>query len=290
MLDFILKPIKRVLSTVDRIPLLDALSPSPLAPVTEADKAGYSRSQGLAQQCALEIGTLLQPGWTEKQAARAMEIWLRDNGVKSFFHKPFAWWGSRSRFDGINSYKEYQATERRLLENEPFILDVAPIVEGFISDIGFSGIIGQNPAFDQGISFLESLRSEIPGLVQSLSSGGAVWKSVDEKLKKAGYDNIHQIYPMGVLGHRVYKTTAKIDASVLHFGWQSYWELASRGIFGQLLTEDFEGKMDGLWAIEPQIGGVNWGMKFEEILLVENGQARWLNPEPTWFIKRATKK
>ena len=290
MIDFILKPIKRVLSTMHRIPLLDALSPSPLAPVTEADKAGYLRSQGLAQQCALEIGNLLQPGWTEKQAARSMDIWLRDNGVKSFFHKPFAWWGSRSRFDGIKTYKQYQATERRLLENEPFILDVAPIVEGYISDIGFSGIIGQNPAFDQGIAFLETLRRDIPGLLQSLSSGGAVWKAVDEKLKNAGYDNIHQIYPMGVLGHRIYKTTPKIDASVLHFGWQSYWELASRGIFGQLLTEDFEGKMDGLWAIEPQIGGPNWGMKFEEILFVENGLARWLNPDPHWFIKRTNNK
>jgi hypothetical protein len=290
MFSFVLKPLKRVMSKFDAIPFLGAISPSPLGPVTDADKAGYLRSQALAQQCAFEIASLLQPGWTEKQAARAMEIWLRDHGVKSFFHKPFAWWGSRSRFDGIKYYSEYQATERRLLENEAFILDVAPIVDGFISDIGFSGIIGHDTAFDGGILFLESLRKEIPELVMSLSSGGNVWQAVDEKLKKAGYDNIHQIYPMGVLGHRVYKTTSKVDASVLHFGWQSYWELASRGIFGQLLTEDFEGKMDGLWAIEPQIGGLNWGMKFEEILLVENGQAGWLNPDPHWNLRRPKNK
>jgi Metallopeptidase family M24 len=290
MIDFVFKPLKRAISKVEAIPFLEAFSPSPVGLVTEDDRNGYLRSQGLAQQCALEISALLEPGWTERQATRAMEIWLRDHGVKSFFHKPFAWWGSRSRFDGINHYKEFQATDRRLLENEPFILDVAPIVDGYISDIGFSGMIGHDPEFDRGISFLESLRRDIPEMVQSMASGGAVWKAVDQKLRAAGYDNIHLIYPMGVLGHRVYRTTNKIDATLLNFGWQSFWELASRGIFGQLLTEDYEGKLDGLWAVEPQIGGPNWGMKFEEILLVENGQARWLDPEAHWFLKRSAKK
>jgi hypothetical protein len=44
--------------------------------------------------------------------------------------------------------------------------------------------------------------------------------------------------------------------------------------------------MEGLWAIEPHIGGGNFGMKFEEILVVEGGQASWLSNDSIWSLKR----
>jgi hypothetical protein len=284
----VMKPILRALSKVESLPGIKTLSDSQSRALTEKELAGYLRSQTLAQDCALEIGRLIQPGWSERQAVTAMDIWLRDHGVKSYFHKPFAWWGTRSRFDGIHNYRAYQATERRLLEGEIFILDVAPIVGGFISDIGMSGVVGENPEFDQGLRFLTDLRAEIPKLVTSMGHGASVWKAVDHKIKLAGYENIHVKYPFGVLGHRVYRTESVGDVGILNFGWQSFWEITSRGIFGQLLNADFSGSMEGLWAVEPQIGGRHWGMKFEEILVVEGGQARWLNPEPRWFLRRST--
>jgi hypothetical protein len=283
----VMKPLMRALSKVEALPGIKTLSDSQSRRFTAEEVAGYLRSQTLAQDCALEIGRLIQPGWSEKQAVKAMDIWLRDHGVKSFFHKPFAWWGSRSRFDGIKNYRAYQATDQRLLEGDIFILDVAPIVDGFISDIGMSAVLGDNPAFDQGLRFLTALRAEIPQLVTSLRHGASVWRAVDQKITAAGYENIHVKYPFGVLGHRVYRTESAGDVGILNFGWQSFWEITSRGIFGQLLNADFSGSMEGLWAIEPQIGGRDWGMKFEEILVVEDGQARWLNPEPRWYLRRS---
>jgi hypothetical protein len=273
------------LSKVDRLPGLDFISKSKIE-LTKENLDGFLKSQSLAQNCAREIAEIIQPGWTERQAVRAMDHWLRDHGVDVYFHKPFAWWGSRARFDGIKRYSEYQATSQCLLENEIFILDVAPIVDGFVSDIGFVGLIGDHPAYEDGFECLQMLRRELPHLVENLKSGSDVWKAVDSKIKEAGFENIHVKYPFGVLGHRVYKTADGFDASVLNFGWQSFWEISSRGIFGQLLNADYCGSMEGLWAIEPQIGGNGWGMKFEEILVVENGKARWLNPEPNWIYKR----
>lgn len=286
MLDIVVKPLMKAASRLEKLPILDHLSPACDPLTSDIDKQGYLKSQSLAQKCAYEIATLVQPGWTERQAASAMEVWLRDHGVKQFFHRPFAWWGDRARFTGIKKYREFLPTDRRLLENESFILDVAPILNGYISDIGFTGYLGNNEEFVAGHEFLQQLRIEIPMLVQSLNHGGSVWKAVDRKIVDAGYENIHVQYPFGVLGHRVYKTKDSVDVSLLNFGWQSVWEIASRGIFGQLLNNEHEGSMNGLWAIEPQIGGKDWGMKFEEILVVENGQASWLNPNSVWSLKR----
>jgi hypothetical protein len=37
---------------------------------------------------------------------------------------------------------------------------------------------------------------------------------------------------------------------------------------------------DGLWLVEPHAGFNNVGAKWEEILVIEDGQARWLEEEP----------
>jgi hypothetical protein len=80
--------------------------------------------------------------------------------------------------------------------------------------------------------------------------------------------------------HRV-KSEAALPALV-NFGWQSYWEFLSRGLFGQLLNGNFAGDLTGLWAIEPHLGTTGpcaFGAKFEEILVVEGGKAHWLATE-----------
>ena len=99
----------------------------------------------------------------------------------------------------------------------------------------------------------------------------------------AGYNNIHQKYPFSVLGHRVYETNERFGSlKLLNFGWQSFWALASRGIFGQLLNANHEGDLTGLWAIEPHIGTQTFGAKFEEILIVEPHRVKWLESNPQY--------
>ena len=104
---------------------------------------------------------------------------------------------------------------------------------------------------------------------------------VDLYLSACGYENCYRLYPFSVLGHRVHRvrSEAAAMAQLLNFGWQSYWEFLARGLFGQLLNGDFRGDLTGLWAVEPHVGGADFGAKFEEILRVENGHASWLSPD-----------
>ncbi len=259
---------------------LSRLSSLPIV-TDEAMLAGFLRCQRLATQGAKEIGGLLREGWTEAQTAKLYDTYLRDHGVSAYFHRPYAWFGERTRFDGIRSYSQFKPSQRHILPGEVFILDSAPILDGFIADIGFTSCLGGNPAFDEAQSFLSSLRRELPRLFETQARGGAIWDAVDAKIKQAGFDAVHRLYPFSVLGHRVHSgVTSRADLGVLHFGWQSFWSLLSRGLFGQLLTPSHEGDLTGVWAIEPHIGAKGFGAKFEEILIVEKGRARWLETSP----------
>lgn len=273
----------RLGSRISSLPVLRGVSPSPVTVPEEAQLQGYLNCQKLAQTAAKEIARMVQPGWTEDQTASLLESFLRDNGVGGFFHYPFAWFGERTRFDGIQSYKQYQPSRRILLENEVFILDVAPIYQGYTCDIGYTQCLGTNPEYDHVVVFLSELREKIPGLFEQLGRGDKVWNEVDQWIQEAGFENIHKKYPFSVLGHRLcHGISDRVPARLLHFGWQSYWALLSRGLLGQLLTQDHEGDLLGLWAIEPHIGtsqGVRFGAKFEEILVVTRERAYWLERE-----------
>ena len=267
----------RLGSRVESLPVLNRWSP-PQAPLSEQQLEAYRTCQSLARQGALEIKSLLCEGWTERRAAELLDTWLRDHGVAQFFHHSFVWFGDRTRFADVRGYRDYQSCGRVLGPDQAVILDVAPIFSDVMCDIGYSFVFGENDQITEGLDWIADLRELIPEIFEQCQNGGEVWTKIDQMIFDAGYDNIHAKYPFGVLGHRLHQGGAVGPKQhVLNFGWQSYWAFLSRGLFGQLLNEDHEGSTEGLWAIEPHIGGAGWGVKFEEILLVENGKARWID-------------
>lgn len=271
----------RFLSRLAELPLVGILSPS-VCEVPERELLGrYLSLQNLAWEASREIASLLKEGWTESQAALLLDSYLRDHQVASYFHRPFAWFGDRTRFSGIRRYGEYQPSDRVLTPGDVFILDVAPIKDGVMCDIGYTDSFGPNLEWERARAFLRSLRAKIPDLFQKGEAGAYVWREVDALVREAGYENIHAKYPFSVLGHRVPQVYGGGSGlGFLHFGWQSYWAFLSRGLFSQLLNATHEGAMDGLWAVEPHLGWAGAGGKFEEILVVENGAARWLGVNP----------
>lgn len=252
--------------------------------LTIAQLRAYSEAQNLAFAAAKYTANLIQPGWTEKQAAEVMNSYLKDHGVSQFFHYAYAWFGERTRFSGLNrlNYFAFMATDRVLQKNEVFILDVAPVVRGNICDIGYSGVMGKNDDYSKAQSFLKELYQWIPSLFESSHKGSEIWDEIDQRINDAGYDNIHKLYPFSVLGHRVYKTanskeeSDKKDVAFINFGMKSYWEMLRRGVVGELFSPNYDGITQGLWAIEPHIGGKNFGIKFEELLYVDGNGAKWL--------------
>jgi Xaa-Pro aminopeptidase len=242
-----------------------------------SDLAGFLESQQLAKRAAREVASLLQEGWTEIQAATLLNTWLNDHGVRAWFHKAFVWFGERTRFDGVKTYWDYLPSKRVVRPGEVFILDVAPIVHGYICDVGYTSSLGPNSELDRAKEFLKQLRTEIPRLFEAHAKGDSVWDEVHKQIVDGGWENIHAKYPFSVLGHRVHRVRATwTETSFINFGWQSYWSFLSRGLFGQLLNGNHAGPIDGLWAVEPHIGDKNFGAKFEELLLVDNGKAQWL--------------
>ncbi|TGJ99512.1 aminopeptidase P family protein [Leptospira semungkisensis] len=262
---------------------------------TEEEKQGFLKAQRLAYQCVTEIEKELREGWTEIQAAKRMDEFLRDHGVKVFLHRPFAWFGEHARFDGYKRYTQFHPGKKRLMPDEPFILDVSPVVEGYIGDIGYSSCLRPNAELDAGMKYLLKLREEIPKYFSSSMSSRDIWWKIDRDAKENGFDNVHSLYPFAVLGHRVYKVhLPQISFPLLPISFASWFslqgsiEFLSHKVLPELLTPDHEGDKTGLWAIEPHFGRGKVGFKFEEILVVEKDRAYWLDEEVP-HIKRARK-
>jgi hypothetical protein len=95
-----------------------------------------------------------------------------------------------------------------------------------------------------------------------------------------------------VLGHRALKTpTLPFTWRLRGFdgpslGWfLAMGRAASAGLirgaptWNQQRTSD-HAPLDGLWLVEPHAGGDGVGAKWEEILVIEEGHAHWLDDTP----------
>ncbi|MCW7468856.1 M24 family metallopeptidase [Leptospira kanakyensis] len=253
---------------------------------TPEQKAGFLKAQKLAYDCVTTVEKEMVPGWTEKQTAKRMDEFLRDHGVKVFLHRPFAWFGEHARFDGYKRFTQFHPGKKILKEEESFILDVSPVVDGYIGDIGYSSSLIKNSELDKGMDYLLQLRKEIPNYFSSSMTPSEIWWKIDSDAKKSGFDNVHALYPFAVLGHRVYKVNLpNISFPLLPisfaswFSLQGSYEFLTHKVLPELLTPDHEGDKVGLWAIEPHLGRGKAGFKFEEILVVEKDKAYWLDDD-----------
>ncbi len=247
---------------------------------------GFRRSQKMALDAAIEVAKSIRPGWTERRAAEMLSRHLRDQGVKSFFHDGFAWFGDRAAFHGMRKWTDFMPSERVLQEGESYILDIAPNVDGFVSDIGYGVVTEGDEIAAKAKKFLLELRGAIPTFFDGKRAGAEICALVDGRIEAAGYRAAHHRYPFSVLGHRLHQHRSLGPFQVMRFGIESYVGFATRGVFGQLLNHNSQGSLDGLWAVEPHVGigeSPAVGLKFEEILLVKNGKARWLEAEPRWL-------
>ncbi|MEU4985043.1 M24 family metallopeptidase [Streptomyces sp. NPDC021969] len=57
---------------------------------------GFREVRRLAHECAEAVAARLEPGVTERAAARVQRAWLRERGVRDWFRPPFARFGDRT--------------------------------------------------------------------------------------------------------------------------------------------------------------------------------------------------
>lgn len=257
--------------------------------VSREDREGFGEAQRLGFQCAKAIAGELREGWTEKKIAKMMDEYLLDHGVKSFFHRSLAWIGERSRFQGfehaliapeLTSYQKFLPSDRRLEAGEVIILDTAPLIEGYAGDIGYTHALGEHAGLSKARQALSKLRAEIRGWFASPMSTQDIWRAADRWVVENGFDNRHTLYPFSVLGHRLRKIPlTHLPGLATPFSMQALYSFASRALFPDLLGPFHAGDKYGIWAIEPHLGGENFGAKFEEILVVGKDRVEWLSPD-----------
>jgi Xaa-Pro aminopeptidase len=250
----------------------------------------FRRAQRLAYACAEATMAQMKPGMSERQVARLMKTWLLDHGVEDWFHQPFAWFGDRTAFRGFAGFHPaFFPTARELEPDMPFILDCAPVLEGAVADIGYSGCLGENPTLALLQDDLAEHRALILRLVKARASLADVSRAVDQLCARQGVEPRHKAYPFQVLAHRVEALDPrKARLNLLRFGTRALRGLAAdarRGwrqgyspLWSSARRSDHP-PVPGLWAVEPHLGFRSVGAKFEELLVISDDDAYWLDDD-----------
>lgn len=266
--------------------------------LTPEDLDHFRTVQRLAYECAETIAGELQPGMTERQAAALQKTWLLDHGVDDWFHQPFAWFGDRTAFRGPIGFKllggfnpAFYPGLRRLEEGMPFILDCAPTLHGYTADIGYCGVLGKNPLLDKLMDDLADYRRLILKMAKERRPLAEISQAVDALCAQHGYDPRHKAYPFETLAHRVEKLKddgKKSHLNIANFGVRNITELVkdrlkggSEGwspIWNSSKSSDHP-PTPGLWAVEPHLGFRDVGAKWEELLVITEDDAFWLDEE-----------
>ena len=244
--------------------------------------------QRLAYRCAEHVASGLRAGVTEREAARRLRAALADSGVSESLHKPFAWFGDRTALRWLSPLRFFPTT-RKLEEGMAFILDCAPIVEGFAADIGYSTSLGPNRDVEDISAALLAHRALILEGVRAKKTLAAVYRDVDRLAREQGLENRHRAYPSRVLGHRLTTLDGPMTTRTFAgFGLRTLRTLGSETVraFGRgwsPLWSDAKtsehAAVPGLWAVEPHLARGATGAKFEELLVVTDTDAYWLDDE-----------
>jgi Xaa-Pro aminopeptidase len=250
---------------------------------------GFRRCQALSYECAAAVANQLREGMTERDATEMMTQFMTDRGVHEYFHLPVAWFGDRTTLH-FRSDREFFPTMRRLKAGDPFILDVAPVLDGHAADIGYSAALGENAIHAQMMQDLIEYRSLILDGVKAGRTRSAIYRDVDRLIEAQGYENRHQRYNGRVLGHRVTWTPERERSrrTFAGFGWPTMRLVLAMKVLSKF-DKEFESPewsdakssnfpvTPGLWAVEPHIGFRGVGAKWEEILVVTEHDAYWID-------------
>lgn len=261
---------------------VSGFTPAELDRFREYQRASYSVLE--------QVAASLREGETEKDVTRRLRKRFHEQGVHHYFHVPVALFGARTAYPGEFGQLEALPTDQKLERGMPVILDAAPIYHGYTVDTSYATSFGDNPLVRELCAALMPLRALILKRVNERKAFRAIAREVDEEIRRLGYENCHKKHIAFVLGHRV----TQVPDTWLHR--RSIWGLGVPQVayfIGKTLgAQQFGGDgspnwnhtrssdhppTPGLWAVEPHLGKDGVGAKFEEILVVTESGAYWLD-------------
>ncbi len=231
-------------------------------------------------------------GETEKEIAHSLVKRYRAAGVSSFFHLPVVLFGERTALPGSWSVGKFFPKDKTLQPGDSVILDAAPLFDGYLVDTSYSFCFGHCEQHRAMMQHLEQYRDFVLAAINQGDSFKQIAEQVQASITAAGYEPVHTKHPGEVLGHRAIKTPnlpfqlrfQGFDAVSL--SWFKFKDsMAMRGLgrrspLWNTLESSDHPPHDGLWLVEPHSGLGPVGAKWEEILVIQDGQARWLDDNP----------
>ncbi len=231
-------------------------------------------------------------GETEKEVAHELVKRYRSAGAGSFFHLPVVLFGERTALPGRWGVGKFFPRDVALQNNDSVIMDAAPLFDGYLVDTSFSFCFGSDAGHRAMMQHLGQYRASVLDAVKNGRSFKVIADQVLHSMRLAGYEAVHTKHPGEVLGHRAIKTPnlpfqlrlQGFDAVSL--SWFKFKDsMAMRGLgrhsplWNSLKTSDHS-PHDGLWLVEPHAGLGSVGAKWEEILVIDQGRAFWLDDNP----------
>ncbi|HEY6396279.1 MAG TPA: M24 family metallopeptidase [Solirubrobacteraceae bacterium] len=250
----------------------------------------FRRWQAVSFEVLGEVAARLTPGVTERDATRwAMKAYRRE-GADRFFHLPVALFGERTALPEPWNTQSFWPTGRVLESGDPVVLDASPIFDGYVVDTSIS--CSPEPSAEHDAAMVDDLayRVTILDAVRAGATFGEIARAVDTDLTRRGDRNCHRLHPEAVLGHRVVRITdpsgapppdpSGFDPTVLGWFIREIAAAQDRGVpsptWSDRPTSDHR-PAPGLWAVEPHLGRGDIGVKWEELLVVEDHDAYWLD-------------
>jgi Xaa-Pro aminopeptidase len=274
-------------------------------PYSAVELDRFRQVQRLAYDIAVEVESRLWDGMTEADACDLVLATQDRHGVRQVFHEPYVWFGGRTLLESgwarhrgsargpaaarVGPPPPFAATEAKLAEGTPVIIDLGPVADGIPADVGYSCVFGANPLFDDLDRALPRIRAFLLEGVRAGETMLSLYRELDFLLAQRGWRNCHEHYPDRALGHLVFPLDRDPDRPSPLPG---YGAAAAEGLLAAGVTalddgtaypvwndtsfSDFKAS-PGVWAVEPHIGREGVGVKFEELLVVTEDDAFWLD-------------
>ncbi len=274
-------------------------------PYSAAELDRFRQVQRLAYDIAQHVESQLEVGMTEVDVCLLLAAAQAINDVTQVFHEPFAWIGRRTVLGadwittalgakdlvaGVRPGTPFFPTSRAIADGAPVIIDLAPVIGGISTDVGYSCVVGANRQFHDLDRALPRIRSFLLEGIRAGESLLTLYRELDVLLAQRGWENCHQHYPDRALGHLVFPLEAGARPSVAAAGVRDRrgggtarrrrGRRRGRDLVPGLerhLPQRLSRACPGLWAVEPHIGRDGVGVKFEEILVVTEDDAFWLD-------------
>lgn len=259
---------------------------------SESALSRFRELQRLSFSILEETAAGLLGGETEKEVAHALVKRYRGAGAGSFFHLPVVLFGERTALPGDWSLGKFFPKSGALEAGDSVILDAAPLFDGYLVDTSYSFCFGDSAEHRTMMQHLAQYRDSVPASINNGATFKRVATEVQDTMTAAGYAPAHTKHPGEVLGHRAVKTpNLPFQLRLKGFDAVSLsWFKLKDGLATKRLgrrsplwntheASDHQAH-DGLWLVEPHAGRGVVGAKWEEILVIKDGQASWLEDSP----------